>query len=66
LLSIAQMNLQICVTTSKKHTIMSTGKQTPAPKVSSEKESASSKLAKETGKKDTSEKETYPKPSQKD
>lgn len=44
---------------------MSTGKQTPAPKVSSERESAASELAKKTGKKDTSEKEVYPKPSQK-
>ncbi|WP_297333196.1 hypothetical protein [Flavobacterium sp.] len=41
-------------------------KQTPAPKVSSERDSAASKLAKETDKKDSSGKEAYPKPSQKD
>lgn len=40
-------------------------KQTPAPKVSSERESAASKLAKKNGREDTSTKEAYPKPSQK-
>lgn len=44
---------------------MSTGKQTPAPKASSERKSAASEQAKKTGRKDTSEKEVYPKPSQK-
>lgn len=44
---------------------MATGKQTPAPKASSERKSASSDLAKKTGKKDASEKKVSPKPSQK-
>lgn len=44
---------------------MSTGKQTPAPKASSERESSASELAKKSNKKDSSDKETYPKPSQK-
>lgn len=44
---------------------MSTGKQTPAPKASSERKSPASEVAKKNGRKDTSEKETYPKPSQK-
>lgn len=45
---------------------MPTGKQTPAPKASSERESAASKLAKDNNRKDSSTKATYPKPSQKD
>lgn len=45
---------------------MSTGKQTPAPNVSSERKSASSEIAKKNDRKDSSEKETYPKPSQRD
>jgi hypothetical protein len=40
-------------------------KQTPAPKVSSERESAASEMAKKNDREDTSGKETYPKPSQK-
>lgn len=42
-----------------------TGKQTPAPKATSERKSAASEAAKETGSKDSSTKEVYPKPSQK-
>ncbi|WP_159802181.1 hypothetical protein [Flavobacterium sp. MK4S-17] len=45
---------------------MSTGKQTPAPKVSSERKSEASELAKKNDSKDSSGKEAYPKPSQKD
>lgn len=44
---------------------MATGKQTPAPKASSERKSAASDLAKKAGNKDSSEKKTFPKPSQK-
>ena len=43
-----------------------TGKQTPAPKATSERKSAASEAAKKNGSKDTSTKEVYPKPSQKD
>lgn len=39
-------------------------KQTPAPKVSSERESEASKIAKENDSKDSSGKKAYPKPSQ--
>lgn len=42
--------------------IMSTGKQTPAPKVSSEKKTPAS----EEATKGSSKKESYPNPSQKD
>ncbi len=45
---------------------MSTGKQTPAPKVSSEKKSASSEIAKKSDKENSSNKKTFPNPSQKD
>ncbi|WP_165764555.1 hypothetical protein [Flavobacterium cyanobacteriorum] len=44
---------------------MSTGKQTPAPKAGSERKSAASETAKKNGRKDSSGKEAYPKPSQK-
>ena len=43
-----------------------TGKQTPAPKATSKRDSAASEAAKKNGRKDTSTKEVYPKPSQKD
>jgi hypothetical protein len=42
-----------------------TGKQTPAPKATSERKSPASEAAKKNGSKDTSTKEVYPKPSQK-
>lgn len=45
---------------------MATGKQTPAPKVSSERKSAATEVAKENNTKDSSGKEAYPKPSQRD
>jgi hypothetical protein len=44
---------------------MSTGKQTPAPKVSSEKKSPAEEAIEKTGKKPSSDKDTYPNPSQK-
>ncbi len=44
---------------------MPTGKQTPAPKASSERKSPASDIAKENDRKDSSAKATYPKPSQK-
>lgn len=43
---------------------MGAERQTPAPKESSEQKSAATELAKENNKKDSSGKEAYPKPSQ--
>ena len=58
------MSLQLCYTTSKT-SIMSTGKQTPAPKESSERGSAADEAIKKAGGEGSKKEETYPKPSQK-